>query len=270
MSHLLPDLDGPWFAIGALDRAEMAVWLRGATPVPVKGVMRESRRGRRYLVPGEDGRTLVAVARHHEPTLFQPLDIGRWPDPLPAPAILQPAPPPLRPPAERAKARLAPAGSPPLPEAIAYSPPGRIDIEECEARLIRALKTDRALPDTDKAKLAVRSQWPETAYAPGDWPPEITTRWTPFPEDVRDYLIAMAWFVRLNGFDRRLLRQRARGYSFGRMAEENGGRSDEWARQQYLGALTRGLYAANLAGGGADAAGPRPVAASGRRPRRAA
>lgn len=231
-----------WFPVSHLARENVpVVLLLGGGPV--KGVMRRGRRHPTYWVPAADGAGLVKLAPFAEPSLWRPEDEATWPDPLPAPAVLQY--PPLPRPEARPRAVLAPAGAPPLPSAIAYSPAGSITLAECEARLLRALKTDRALPDTDRAKLRVRIQWPATAPEPGDYPPEISLRWQPFPEDVADYLVAMAWFAALPGFEKSLVRRRAAGASFARMAQEAGGRSDEWAKQQYVAALTRAWGIAN-------------------------
>lgn len=235
-----------WFPVSHLTRDRELVWLLLGGG-PRRGCMRMSRGRRTFWVPGPDGRSLDKLSPHAEPQLFRPLDVRTWPDPLPPAAILQPPRPPLPNPKDRVRLRdrLAPAGAPPLPETIAYAAPGAITLLECEARLLRALKTDRALPDDDRAKLRVRSNWPATAPEPGDVPPEITRRWQPFEQDVGDYLTAMAWFAALSGAEKRLVRRRAAGASFIRMAEEDGGRSDEWARQQYIAAITRTWTIAN-------------------------
>jgi|GEM_PF-3799489 len=246
MSEAAPDLAAPWYRLADLDREDELVWLRAVAGRIVKGVVRFTRKGQSVAVLTPDGRGLERVKSYAKPDLWQPFDPLAW-GPLPHPAVVQPEPPPLIRP--RPAREHAPAARPPLPEAIPYNPPGAIARAECEARLLRALKTDRALPDTDRLKLAVRTNWPETGYAPGDWPPEISLRWRPFPEDVSDYLVAMAWFARLEPFDRRLVRLRALGRSFRAIGEElrweKGAQSDEWARLRYAEAIDRALVIAN-------------------------
>lgn len=234
---------GDWFPVSGLSRERTLVWLMVAGK-PVQGYMKRGRKLASWWVPAADGRGYEKVPRHAEPTLFRPLDGVAWEDPLPPPAVLQPEPIPAYP-AIRQRANLAPPNAPPLPAAIPYSPRGKISLAECEARILRAIKTDRALPDTDKAKMAVRANWPATSAGPGDYPPEINLKWRPFPEDVADYLTAMGWYARLGCFEQRLIKRRALGASFLRMAEEEGGRSHEWARQQYIAAITRAWVLAN-------------------------
>lgn len=238
-----------YFPLAALERERVLVWL--ALPVgEAKGYVRANKQGRRIVMLQADDGVMERAAPHlqRDISMWRPIDLASWPDPLPRPVTLMRDPPPLLAPELRPKGnRNAPPGEPLLPEAIAYTAPPDIGYEECESRLIRALMTDRALPDTDRAKLKVRSNWPETGYGPGDYPPEIRTRWTPFPQDIADYLTAMAWFASLQEYERRLLRLRARGMSFVRMGEECGGRNDEWARQQYIRAVLEARNHANSA-----------------------
>lgn len=239
--------DRDYFPLSALERDKVPVWFR-VYGLDVKGYLRTNKRGHRVImVPGDDGRTMERAADHiqRDVSLWRPLDIASWPDPLPPPATLMDLPPLPEPKARPSGIRNAPAGEPLLPERIAYTAPPGIGYEECESRLIRALMTDRALPDTDRNKLKVRSNWPETGYGPGDYPPEIKTRWEPFKQDIADYLTAMGWFARLMGHERRLIRYRARGWGFIRIGEECGGRNDEWARQQYVRAVVRARDIAN-------------------------
>ncbi len=248
MSQPQPSLSGHWYSVSGLTRERTWVWMMITGQGPRLGYMVPGRGGARYVVRGPRGEE-ERVPRHATPSLFQPIAERPWPDPLPAPAVLQPDLEPLPDPSRRRKAHLAPAGHPPLPTAIAYGPPGHIGLEECEARLLRALMTDRALPDTDRAKLGVRANWPETSYGPGDYPPGISLRWRPFPEDVQDYITAMGWFAALSKTERELVRLRAAGLSFARIGErlvpKGRGGSDELARQHYIQALTRALVIAN-------------------------
>lgn len=238
-----------YYPLAALAREKVLVWLR-AYETDVKGYVRVNKRGQRVImIVGDDGRTMERAPDHlqRDVSLWRPLDAASWPDALPAAVTMTiRAWAPLPPPQQRPRGiRNAPAGAPLLPDKIAYAPPGQITYEECESRLIRALMTDRALPDTDRNKLKVRSNWPETGYGPGDYPPEIKTRWEPFKQDIADYLTAMGWFARLMGHERRLIRYRARGWGFIRIGEECGGRNDEWARQQYVRAVVRARDIAN-------------------------
>jgi hypothetical protein len=227
-----------WYSISTLPENERVILRSGWGEAT--GWMSVSRRGRPvYYRVGRDGRP-EQLAAFATPSLWRPQNAATWPYELPEPATVQPEPdPPLVPPAARRKGvRLLLPGELPLPTAIAYSPPHRITLEECEARLLRALKTDRYLPDRERAQLRVRVFGLDTEPAPGDWPAGISTRWSPFPQDTQDYLVAMAWFAALTKRERMLIKQRAMGWSFVRIGDERG-RSDEWAKQQYLEALVR-------------------------------
>lgn len=241
-----------WWAVAHLARERHIVWLK-VGGVSVKGYMRAGGKvGRppRYYVMGPDGRTPVKLAGHAEPTLWRPLEheLVAWAAKLPPPAVLQGdrgALPALPPSLMRARFSASPQGAPLLPSAIPYSPPGAITMQECEARILRALKTDNALPNNEAAKLKVRANWPATGFGPGDYPPEISIRWRPFAEDLADYLTAMEWASKLQPAELRLVRRRALGASFTRIGDEEGGRGHEWARQQYIFAITAAWRHAN-------------------------
>lgn len=233
-----------WFSITHLPERQRVLMRNGASEF--MGWMALSRRGRPiFYRVGRDGRAEQLEA-HAAPSLWRPQNAATWPWELPERAVVQPEPaPPLPPPSQRRKGiKLHLAGELPLPWAIEYAPAGKITLEHCEARLLRALKTDRFLPDRERAQMRVRVYGLETAPEPGDWPKGIELRWAPFPEDSQDYLVAMRWYAVLDKRERTLVRERAMGWSFLRMGDERG-RSDEWARQQYIGALTRAWRTSN-------------------------
>lgn len=146
-------------------------------------------------------RVLPQPTGRFSPTVWQPLDRAAWSDPLPEPAGVSFGPH-FTPPREG-----PPPPAPPLPAA---SDP----VAEFEARLLLAYRVDDALPDTDRAKLRVRANWPETRPGPGDYPPEQVTRFRPTPEMVADYMVVMAHAARLDARAQRCVRLKARGYGF--------------------------------------------------------
>lgn len=154
----------------------------------------------RLMAPLE--RVLPQPTGRRSPVAWQPLDASAWPYALPDAAQWPAFGPRWAPPR-------APVIVPEEPPADARSP-----LDRFEARLLNAWRVDRALPDADRAKLRVRSQWPETRPGPGDYPPEQITRYRPTREDVADYLVVMAFIARLTRAERRVLRLKADGWGF--------------------------------------------------------
>lgn len=140
-----------------------------------------------------------------------------------------------------------------------------------EARILLAFRVDRALPDRERSLMRVRANWPATGYEPGDYPPQITTRFRASPAQVDDYLVVMKWVAQLEALERRALLLRSLGLTFKTIAERLGGKRDEHgARRVYKGAIERvGQIAAKCGaeratGGAAGAAGGRAGAARSR------
>lgn len=157
-------------------------------------------RAGRLVAPLE--RVLLEPTGYRSPTAWQPLDAAAWPHPLPDPLSFGGFGPRWAPPA-------APIVAAETPAADAADPVTRF-----EARLLTAWRVDRALPDTDRAKLRVRSTWPATRPGPGDYPPEQVTRFQPSREQVADYLVVMPHIARLSRVMRRVTRLRADGYGY--------------------------------------------------------
>lgn len=235
-----------WYSISTLPPYERVILRHGGWG-EATGWKAFSRRGQPIYYRIRPDTSVEQLRSFATPELWRPQVPARWAGPLPEPAVVTREPdPPLPPTSKRRKVvRLALAGELPLPWAIAYSAAGDISLEECEARLLRALKTDRALPDRERQQLRVKIHQLDTEPAPGDWPMGITLRWAPFREDIHDYVTAMGWFAALSQRERRLVRERVMGWSFTRMGDERG-RSDEWARQQYIEALIKAWIVANV------------------------
>lgn len=140
------------------------------------------------------------------PELWQPADPNRWPYDLPEPVVSP-------------KEGITEDSRNPRPEPhtnalwwrdatlVTYSEPGRITLEEAEARLMRALNTGwRISKDLPKSptnadvlnKIAALKWTPdddeEAQVIDKDWRPPFE----PTGKDQDDYLTAMAWFVSLN------------------------------------------------------------------------
>lgn len=232
----------PWYYPTALTRDDMPVRLL-VNGVERTGWRTAGRRGPVWIVAGPNRETerlprWVSV-------LWQPLDLAAWRDPLPAvtatvvgPHVAAPKPPPAPVADER------PADDSQI-AADGYALAPHIPAAECETRLLRALLTDRALPDRERAALRVRANWPPYMHEPGDYPPAVSLRWRPTKQDVDDYLVAMGWYVGLDPHERRIVRWRALGRSFKSIGQDLGGRSDEHARRAYHRALARALLIAN-------------------------
>lgn len=64
-------------------------------------------------------------------------------------------------------------------------------------RLARAIKTDRALPNRERAMLRARVHQFPVGYDRMDYPPEAKTRFQPSKQDLADYLPVMAHYAAL-------------------------------------------------------------------------
>lgn len=167
---------------------------------------RSGRAVKRFEEIHDDG-TVSVIPRHDMPETWEPVAA------IPAPGMR--------------RERIEPA---------AFESPD--DADAIERRLLRALATDRALPDRERSRLRVRSGWPETCPGPGDYPPEAVTRFRPTKADLDDYLVVMGWFVRLDALERRACWLRARGATWKTMGAELDCH-ERTARQRYRAAVTR-------------------------------
>lgn len=230
---------GDWYPIAALTRADTAVrFLLGSGEVT--GRLRIARNGGRRFQALRDAGDWLDLPQHAEPDLWRPLKSADWPDPLPEPATLAVAGQMVSQSGKRrwdarsqqaelaarikaeTEAEVEAAHGPAeetapatgrRPErwwldaaAVSYSEPGRVSITEAEARLCRALLTDRLHPAHYSPMIGT------TSAALGSLVAEHISsadarpaRFEPTPRDLDDYLVAMAWFAALNPPDLRVV-----------------------------------------------------------------
>ena len=128
------------------------------------------------------------------------------------------------------------------PTADFYVPPVPDDLSRpsVEARLLRACKTIRAMPDREARFLNPDSQpvWREALKEWGEYgSEEVRIRFVPKPHDVSDCLTALAWCRSLSKRAFRLIWWRSfDNVSFALIAARIG-RSDETARRWYQDAI---------------------------------
>ncbi|ABS68853.1 hypothetical protein Xaut_3625 [Xanthobacter versatilis] len=114
-------------------------------------------------------------------------------------------------------------------------PRAPVSTEDVERRVMRAMKTLRALPDKEARFHRVQSQWPShvqeamDAYGSVE---AVIPRFNPTPFDVTDCLHALTWVRHLEKNDWKILWWRSFELSFGTIAMYIG-RSDETARRRY-------------------------------------
>lgn len=123
----------------------------------------------------------------------------------------------------------------------------QIPIDEVETRTLRALKTIRALPDTEQRFFMYKSIWPVFAQNSMDAynSLEEKPKFRPKPFDVSDCLTALSWTNKLQKPEWRLVWWRSFDVSFKQIAHRIG-RSDETARKRYRDAMTEVWYVANF------------------------
>lgn len=125
-----------------------------------------------------------------------------------------------------------------------------VSLLDVEDRLLRAMRTLRAMPDKDRRFFAVKSGYPAhvqeqiDAYASVE---AMAPRFNPSPNDVSDYLRVLSWARVLDKNAWKLVWWRSFDLSFGLIAHYIG-RSDETARRQYKGAIVDVWAAANGTG----------------------
>jgi hypothetical protein len=120
----------------------------------------------------------------------------------------------------------------------------RSDVED---RILRAMKTLRALPDNERRFFVFRSGHPPhvqeqiDAYASVE---ATVPRFRPTPADVSGYLTSLSWVRHLPRNQWQLIWWRSFELSFGLMAKYTG-QSDETVRRHYREAVTDAWVAAN-------------------------
>jgi hypothetical protein len=122
---------------------------------------------------------------------------------------------------------------------VTVTPAQAIGRSEVQTRLMRAMKTLRAIPDREKALLRLRSSSPDYIQEAGAYnsEPAAERPFTPTPRDLSDYLTALSWTRHLHEKDWRVLWLRSFDFSFGLIAEFIG-RSDETARRRFDAIIT--------------------------------
>lgn len=123
----------------------------------------------------------------------------------------------------------------------------QLSMRDVEDRLIRAMRTLRAVPDRERRFFVVKSGMPEhiqqqiDAYASVE---AVAPRFQPTPFDISDYLRALSWARHLPKHQWKIVWWRSFNLSFGLIAQYIG-RSDETARRKYREAITDVWSAAN-------------------------
>jgi hypothetical protein len=129
---------------------------------------------------------------------------------------------------------------------VAETPLVAISRRDVEERVLRALKTLRALPDKGRRAQAAHGGWPDYVHEAMDAynSVEERERFQPTPHDISDYLKALSWCRHLPRNEWKLLWFRSFDLSFGLIGDYIG-RSDETARRRYEASITEVWYAAN-------------------------
>jgi hypothetical protein len=164
------------------------------------------------------------------PTLFRPLRIERYPDPLPPPAALtgevdwrsaHPVPMP-------------PDDPLPLDWPRPYASPPGISLEEVEVRVLRGLKTERARAvDGVHGPLAKTSADVLAALQGGG---AITVNpWEPTRIDIGDWETAVGWLQSVDKTYRTIIRAKSMDHSFRQIGERfmTPGRDRHWVKYRY-------------------------------------
>ncbi|WP_286194390.1 DUF6362 family protein [Agrobacterium sp. Ap1] len=144
-----------------------------------------------------------------------------------------------------AKHRLNP--QPPRQPAPRITKGERVSRTDVTERLMRALKTLRALPDREKRFFIVKSSSPDyvreymDAYDPDN---DYGPRFQPTPADVSDCLTALSWIRHLDKSAWQIVWWRSFDVSFGLIGKRIG-RSDETARRRFEDVITDAWIAVN-------------------------
>jgi len=205
-----------YYPVGALARDSFAVYFL-LPEGDVVGFRITRRNGRIvYYVRRTDG-TAEALPDFAAPTLFRPISLARYPDPLPLPATLlkavsweSPPPPPV-----------APEAPNPLEWPHAYSLPGQINREEAWIRLRRGLLTERSANtqvgrgrprNIDSVLRLILKTMGKLEYEHIESAAAlhaIGEPWSPTRRDHGDWPIALSWFTQLSARERDIVRFRS-------------------------------------------------------------
>jgi len=108
-------------------------------------------------------------------------------------------------------------------------------LREVERRIDRACKTLRAMPDSEKRFIGLKSQgiWEQVVQEFWSYGSEdVKLKFNPTPADVSDYLTALTWVRGLTRSEFNIIWWRSFDVSFSVIAARIG-RSDETARRRY-------------------------------------
>ena len=228
-------LRGDWFGVEHLPRGRLRIRIWPGVEAVTDGVADYSGKVKWYEVRGRDLKPLAAPVQAWQP-LSQRFWPGREPLPLPTSTLARLAAPDTYDAAgagaemerdrEEARAHHGLPAPEPLPQwwrdadLVRYETRGTVTARHGEARLMRALVTDRSIRvgmtpmRSGMAALAPMEILSEILSADPpersthDWVPQVQ----PLPQDWADYLTAMAWLVEISPSLRamRVLRARAR------------------------------------------------------------
>ena len=135
----------------------------------------------------------------------------------------------------------------PAPRVNAPTPDKPISWREVETRLLRALKTLRALPDREHKHFQVGNSMPDYLQDYVDAYNSVSAlmpKFHPTPFDVSDYLTALSWARHLPAGDWKIIGWRSFDRSFGQIGHHIG-KSDETARRRYKDIITEVWCVAN-------------------------
>ena len=220
-----------WFPLPGL-RLKSGEQMQGAEVVGIRKTYRKNQpsenvvyRVRRADLSYED------LPKFMTPTLFRPLNLVRYPDPLPLPATLAgdvpwgSEHPPITPPDD------------PLPldwpRPYAFAPD--ISREEIEVRVLRGLKTERARGVDDQGLRGPAWKTGSDVLAAMQGGGAITVQaWQPDRRDIGDWPRVREWLRRIDDLARQVIELKSQDYSFRQIGERMRiPRSREWAREKY-------------------------------------
>lgn len=227
-------LRGEWFGVEHLPRGRLRIRVWPGIEAVTDGIPDYTGKVRWFEVRGRDLKPLQVPVRAFQP-MSQKFWQGREPLPLPTSTLARLEAPDtfdvtlagaeMERDREEARAHHGLPAPEPLPQwwrdadLVKYEARGTVSARHGEARLMRALVTDRAIRvgmtpmKSGMAALAPLQILSELLSAdaeapPPDWVPQVR----PLPQDWADYLTAMAWLVEISPSRQamRILRARAR------------------------------------------------------------
>lgn len=212
----------PWYPIASMRRHRITVRVQGAgfeclaivrdhptakRPWWIVMTERATMDGVRML-PSEPLAPYGVAAHVRAPMLWQPIAAGQWPDALPDPVRTPPRPPGQHaaPPDAEPEDATQPGDGWPYPGLRLGQCTAPVSLEECEARLLRALRTsasretghvglDRRATCSDLIAIALKFAHFE-AIMRGDVKPDteaVRSGWTPLRRDIEDWTYALEW-----------------------------------------------------------------------------